>query len=91
MSENETPAPEATIGLPSGLKSEAVLARKRALIGAGTEPLLAEKLAIDAESAQVARDKAIAAEAKAAAKRAEKEAEKKDADKKGGPKAEDKK
>ena len=53
--ENKTPAPEVTVGLPSGLNSTAVLARKKALISAGTDPLLAEKLAIDAEREQSRR------------------------------------
>jgi hypothetical protein len=67
MSENnETPAPEVTVGLPSGLDQNAVVERKRALIAAGTDPLLAEKLAVDAEVQQAARNKQIIEEEKAA-------------------------
>ena len=54
--ETKAPAPEVTVGLPSGLDKSKVLARKKALIAAGTDTLLAEKLAIDAESAQLKRD-----------------------------------
>jgi hypothetical protein len=53
---NTTPAPELTVGLPPGLNPTAVLARKSAMIAAGMEPLLAEKLAIDAEREQARRD-----------------------------------
>lgn len=72
--ENETPAPE-TVGLPSGLNPKAVLARKSALIAAGTEPLLAEHLAIQAERGQVHRDsleEKIQSEAKQRTKEAKK-------------------
>lgn len=48
--------PVVTVGLPTNLDSDKVLARKKALIAAGTEPLLAEKLAIDAEQQQYLRD-----------------------------------
>jgi hypothetical protein len=57
MTETTTAAP-ITVGLPSGLDPEKVRARKGALIAAGTDPLLAEKLAIDAELQQAARDAA---------------------------------
>jgi len=62
---NEAPAipgtlppetPVVTVGIPTNLDPDKVLARKKALIAAGTEPLLAEKLAIDAEQQQYLRD-----------------------------------
>jgi hypothetical protein len=62
---NEAPAipgtlpletPVVTVGVPTNLAPDKVLARKKALIEAGTEPLLAEKLAIDAEQQQYLRD-----------------------------------
>lgn len=56
MSETTTSAPAISVGLPAGLDPEKVRARKAALIAAGTDPLLAEKLAIDAEGQQAARD-----------------------------------
>lgn len=49
-------------GLPEGVSPEAVTARKHALIQNGTEPLLAQQLAIEAESNQVATDTRIAAQ-----------------------------
>ena len=55
------PAVHMTVGLPQGLNPEAVLKRKAALINAGTEPLLAEKFAIDAEQQQHLRDKHLKA------------------------------
>jgi hypothetical protein len=51
---SETPV--VTVGIPTNLDPEKILARKKALIAAGTEPLLAEKLAIDAEQQQYLRD-----------------------------------
>lgn len=59
MSDTNTAAP-VSVGLPEGLAPEKVRARKAALIAAGTDPLLAEKLAIDACLAQADRDKANA-------------------------------
>lgn len=71
MTEQTTPAAAApekvSVGLPSGLDPEKVRARKSALIAAGTEPLLAEKLASVAEEQQLRRDaENKKAEAKAA-------------------------
>jgi hypothetical protein len=48
--------PVVTVGLPKNVDHDKVLARKEALIKAGTEPLLAEKIAIDAEQQQWLRD-----------------------------------
>jgi len=48
--------PVVTVGLPKTLDPDKILARKKALMAAGTEPLLAEKLAIDAEQQQYLRD-----------------------------------
>ena len=48
--------PVVTVGIPKNLDPEKILARKKALIDAGTEPLLAEKLATDAEQQQWLRD-----------------------------------
>ena len=48
--------PVVTVGIPTNLDPGKILARKKALIAAGTEPLLAEKLAIDAEQQQYLRD-----------------------------------
>ena len=70
MSEQTNAAPPVTVGLPSGLDPEKVRTRKGALIAAGTDPLLAEKLAIDAELQQSARDEHNAAADKAAANNA---------------------
>lgn len=62
---NEAPAipgtlppetPVVTVGIPTNLDPKKVLERKKALIAAGTEPLLAEKLAVDAEQQQYLRD-----------------------------------
>lgn len=55
--------PVVTVGIPTNLKPEKILARKKALIEAGTEPLLAEKLAIDAEQQQYLRDHHLSLEA----------------------------
>ena len=75
--ENKAPAPETvTVGLPSGLDKIKVAARKKALISAGTDTLLAEKLAIDAESAQLKRDALEEEIQKQAAKAAKQEAKK---------------
>lgn len=69
---NEAPAiagtlppetPVVTVGIPTNLDPDKVLARKKALIAAGTEPLLAEKLAIDAEQQQYLRDHHLSVEA----------------------------
>jgi len=57
-------APVVTVGVPGNLDPKKVLERKMALIKAGTEPLIAEKLAIDAESQQALRDQGLAAELK---------------------------
>lgn len=59
MTETTTAVSTVSVGLPSGLDPEKVRDRKIALIAAGTEPLLAEKLAIDAETLQVARDASL--------------------------------
>jgi hypothetical protein len=48
-----------TVGVPSGVDPEKVKARKILLIQNGTEPLIAEKLAIDAELHQQLHDKKI--------------------------------
>jgi hypothetical protein len=56
--------PVVTVGIPTNLNPEKILARKKALIEAGTEPLLAEKLAIDAEQQQYLRDHHLSLEAK---------------------------
>lgn len=56
MTDTPTAEPTVSVGLPAGLAPEKVRARKAALIAAGTEPLLAEKLAIDACEQQAARD-----------------------------------
>jgi hypothetical protein len=48
--------PALAVGLPSGLSSTAVAARKAALIAAGTPPIYAEKFAIDAEQQQAWHD-----------------------------------
>ncbi len=56
--------PVVTVGLPKNLNPEKILARKKALIDAGTEPLLAEKLATDAEQQQYLRDHHLGLEAK---------------------------
>jgi len=48
--------PVVTVGIPTNLDPDKILARKKALIAAGTEALLAEKLAIDAEQQQYLRD-----------------------------------
>jgi hypothetical protein len=48
--------PVVTVGIPKNLDPDKVLKRKEALIRAGTEPLLAEKLATDAEQQQYLRD-----------------------------------
>jgi hypothetical protein len=55
--------PVVTIGIPTNLDPNKVLARKKALIAAGTEPLLAEKLAIDAEQQQYLRDNQLSVSA----------------------------
>lgn len=59
--QSQTPVVHTTVGLPHNLDPEAVLKRKVALINAGTEPLLAEKFAIDAEQQQHLRDKHLKA------------------------------
>jgi hypothetical protein len=51
-----------TVGLPKDVDPQKVLSRKTALMRAGTEPLIAEKLAIDAEAQQALRDKNLKAE-----------------------------
>jgi hypothetical protein len=51
-----------TVGLPKDVDPKKVLDRKIALMRAGTEPLIAEKLAIDAEAQQALRDKHLKAE-----------------------------
>lgn len=56
--------PVVTVGIPTNLDAEKVLARKKALIAAGTEPLIAEKFAIDAEQQQYLRDHELTLEAK---------------------------
>jgi hypothetical protein len=54
-----------SIGLPDGVDPDKVNARRAALIQAGTDPLLAGKLAIDAEAQQAIRDRKLAAGAAA--------------------------
>jgi hypothetical protein len=51
-----------SVGLPADLDVERVRQRKIQLMNAGTEGLLAEKLAIDAETQQLQRDRGLAAE-----------------------------
>jgi hypothetical protein len=55
--------PVVTVGIPTNLKPEKIAARKKALMDAGTEPLLAEKLAVDAEQQQYLRDHHLSVEA----------------------------
>jgi hypothetical protein len=55
--------PVVTVGIPTNLDPNKILARKKALIAAGTEPLLAEKLAIDAEQQQWLRDNELSVSA----------------------------
>lgn len=50
------PDPALAVGLPTGLSSTAVAARKAALIAAGTPAIYAEKFAIDAEQQQAWHD-----------------------------------
>ena len=76
MSE-DTKKPAQTFGLPEGVEPEAVLARRKALIEHGTDPLIAEKLAIEAESNHVAHHQR-------AKKQAEQQADAQAAQKKGG-------
>ncbi len=57
-----TTPPTVTVGIPTGLDPEAIRRRKAALIAAGTDPLLAEKLATDAEEQQALRDLQLKAE-----------------------------
>lgn len=52
----EAPDPGLAVGLPSGLSSTAVAARKAAMIAAGTPAIYAEKFAIDAEMQQAWHD-----------------------------------
>lgn len=52
----EAPDPALAVGLPTGLSSTAVAARKAALIAAGSPPIYAEKFAIDAEQQQAWHD-----------------------------------
>lgn len=59
-------SPELAVGLPAGLSSTAVAARKAALIAAGTPAIYAEKFAIDAEQAQMFHDLAEKGKAKPA-------------------------
>jgi hypothetical protein len=54
--ETTAPAPEVTVGLPSGLDPQKVLERKKALLSAGMDPVYAEKFAVDAELEQARRD-----------------------------------
>lgn len=70
--ETNIPAATITVGLPPGISADAVLARKKALIAAGTDHLLADRLAIECEVQQARRnalneeiDKAMAAKAAA--------------------------
>lgn len=56
------PGAVVTVGLPKDLDVEKVRQRKIALMRAGTEALLAEKLAIDAETQQLQRDKHLTAD-----------------------------
>jgi hypothetical protein len=55
--------PVVTVGIPTNLDPDKILDRKKRLIAAGTEPLLAEKLAIDAEQQQYLRDHHLSIEA----------------------------
>ncbi len=48
--------PGLIIALPDGINAAAVAVRKAALIAAGTDPLIAERLAIDAEAQQALSD-----------------------------------
>jgi hypothetical protein len=48
--------PAVAVGVPANLDRDKVLARQKALIAAGTDPVLAEKLAIDVEQQQFLRD-----------------------------------
>jgi hypothetical protein len=52
----EAPDPALAVGLPTGLSSTAVAARKAAMVAAGTPPMYAEKFAIDAEQQQAWHD-----------------------------------
>ena len=73
------------IGVPEGVDPEKVAERAAVMIANGTNPMLAEKLAIDAEQAQVHRDAAFKKldETRKAGK-AKAEAEARAAAKKGG-------
>lgn len=50
------PDPAISVGLPKGVSSTAVAARKAALMAAGTPAIYAEKIAIDAEEQQAWHD-----------------------------------
>lgn len=81
MSEETTALIDATVtvGVPKGLDPEAVRRRKALLMRAGVDPLLAEGLAVSAETEQALLDERVAAEErarKAAAKAAAKAAQK---------------
>jgi hypothetical protein len=52
----DAPDPALAVGLPNGLSSTAVAARKAAMIAAGTPAIYAEKFAIDAEQQQAWHD-----------------------------------
>jgi len=60
MSETNTSTPKLNIGLPEGVDIENVRSRAAVMIANGTHPLQAEKLAIDAEQAQIHRDREFA-------------------------------
>ncbi len=51
------PALAATPRLPAGIDASAILARRTAMIEAGTHPVLAERLAFSAGENQAARDR----------------------------------
>lgn len=51
-----TQDPALAVGLPSGMSSTAVAARKAAMMTAGTPPIYAEKFAMDAEQQQAWHD-----------------------------------
>jgi len=69
MSDETKPPAKPVIGLPPGIDAEAVTKRRDQMVSCGSNPLIAEKLAIDAEILQTAhnaRKKKQADDAKAA-------------------------